>query len=178
MDQGNSQEIEDVEEESSADNRADNIAQFDDSDNNDVSQSNDQEIDDVKKDSSAENNAENSVSFTSIALTESGGDPGGGTDDGGGPGDGVGGGSDNNDVEQSNDQDIEDVDDGSEASNTGVNMQNLTTLINDVSQSNDQEIDDVDNGSHAENDAGNSVSFDGGNGGGAILVQPVIKILQ
>ncbi|MGH9926060.1 MAG: hypothetical protein ACRD5B_11865 [Nitrososphaeraceae archaeon] len=63
IDQDNSQDIDDVEEESSADNRANNNAELDDSDSNDVDQSNDQEIDDVKKGSSAENDAENSISL-------------------------------------------------------------------------------------------------------------------
>jgi hypothetical protein len=39
------------------------IAEFENSDDNDVDQSNDQEIDEVKKDSHAENDPENSVSF-------------------------------------------------------------------------------------------------------------------
>jgi hypothetical protein len=58
-----------------------------------------------------------------LAVPDDGGgveDPGDGGETGGGTGDGDAG-PNNNEVEQSNTQDIEDVDDDSEASNTGVN---------------------------------------------------------
>jgi hypothetical protein len=76
-------------------------------------------------------------------------------------------GEDNVNVEQSNEQDIEEVSKGSSAENEAVNDTEFhNSDDNDVGQSNDQNIEDVEDDSHAENDAGNSVSFDSDGGGG------------
>jgi hypothetical protein len=74
-------------------------------------------------------------------------------------------GEDNVNVEQSNEQDIEEVSKGSSAENEAVNDAEFHgSNDNDVSQSNDQDINNVEDDSHAENDAGNSVSFDESDG--------------